>query len=57
MTSSVSPYLQRPVRKLEEVRSEAKPAPSRTHTADHAANSGTAPDTTPRPVPKAPPNG
>ena len=57
MTSSVSPYLQRPVRKLEEVQPEAKPAPSRTRTADHAANAGTAPDATLRPAPEAPPNG
>ena len=32
MTESVSPYLQRPVRKLEEVDPGAKPAPNQTRT-------------------------
>jgi hypothetical protein len=56
VTSSVSPYLQRPVRKLEDVQPEAKPAPSQTQTAaDHAANAGAPPDAPLRP-PEAAPN-
>jgi hypothetical protein len=56
VTSSVSPYLQRPVRKLEEIQPEAKPAPSQTQTAaDHAANAGASPDAPLHP-PEAPPN-
>lgn len=43
MTSSVSPYLQRPVRKLEDVKPEAKSAASQTPTvAADAANAGSA---------------
>jgi hypothetical protein len=50
VTSSVSPYLQRPVRKLEDVKPEQ--APSRTPSvADDSASVGA-----PHPAPESPPS-